>query len=114
MKPQVDYVSGFAPLDIRIGTIVKAEYFSRAKKPSYKLKIDFGAEIGIKQSSAQITQLYDTDTLTGRQVVGIVNFPPRNIAGFISDVLILGAFNPDQSVVLLQPEREMLNGSIVG
>lgn len=94
---------------MRIGTIVEAVVFEKAKKPAYQLKVDFGPEIGIKRSSAQITHLYTPEVLIGKQVVGVVNFPPRQIANFFSEVLVLG-FETEQGVVLLQPERAVDNG----
>ncbi|NEW04931.1 chaperone CsaA [Paenibacillus sp. SYP-B3998] len=100
----------FAVLDIRIGTVVKAEFFPEAKKPAIKLEIDFGT-LGIKASSAQITRRYDPETLIGKQVAAIVNFPPRRIAGFKSEVLVLGATPEEGDVVLLQPDVFVENGS---
>lgn len=103
----------FAKLDIRVGEIVKAEVFSGAKKPAYRLWVDFGPEIGMKKSSAQITDLYSPEGLVGRQVLGIVNFPPRQIADFISEVLILGTYSKD-GVVLIQPEQPVSKGDKLG
>ncbi len=103
----------FAKLDIRVGQIRRAEVFERAKKPAYKLFIDFGAEIGEKRSSAQITQCYEPDELIGRQVLGVVNFPPRNIAGFSSEVLVLGVYSK-QGVVLITPDGSVENGDRLG
>ncbi len=107
---RADYVS-FASLDIRIGKIVSAEFFAEAKKPAYKMTIDFGAEIGTKRTSAQITNLYTPDLLVGTLVVAVVNFPPKRIAGYESEVLVLGATNEQGEVVLLKPERELELGS---
>ncbi|MFD0694701.1 chaperone CsaA [Paenibacillus sp. GCM10027628] len=102
----------FAALDLRIGTIIKAEPFPEARKPAIKLEIDFGS-LGIKSSSAQITRRYDPETLVGRQVVGIVNFPARRIAGFKSEVLVLGGTPEEGDVVLLQPDAAVANGTPV-
>jgi tRNA-binding protein len=94
----------FDQIDIRAGRILEAEEFPEATKPAYKLKIDFGAEIGIKRSSAQITHRYFPKDLIDRAVVAVVNFPPRNIAGYESEVLVLGFCNEEKEVVLLQPD----------
>lgn len=101
----------FAALDIRIGTVVAAEEFPEARIPAIKLHIDFGEELGIKHSSAQITKRYTAEQLVGRQVTAIVNFPVRRIAGFKSEVLILGGVPADGDVVLLQPEQSLPNGT---
>lgn len=101
----------FAALDIRIGTVVAAEEFPEARIPAIKLHIDFGEELGIKHSSAQITKRYTAEQLVGRQVTAIVNFPVRRIAGFKSEVLILGGVPADGDVVLLQPEQPLPNGT---
>lgn len=106
--PQAD-VSQFFALDIRVGTILTAEPFAKARKPAYQLLIDFGP-LGTKKSSAQITDLYTPETLLGRQVVAVVNFPPRQIANFVSEVLVLGSVNEQGHVTLLQPERPAANG----
>jgi tRNA-binding protein len=103
----------FLKLDIRVGEILRAEAFGRAKKPAYKLWLDFGDEIGEKQSSAQITDCYAADELAGRQVLGVVNLPPRNIAGFNSEVLVLGVY-AKQGVVLVQPGFPVRNGDKLG
>ena len=103
--PQITYAD-FERVDIRVGKIIQADDFSKARKPAYKLWIDFGA-IGIKKSSAQITGLYRKDDLPGRLVVAVVNFPPRQIADFISEVLVLGAVLDDDEVVLLQPDKDV-------
>ena len=102
-------IETFEALDIRVGTIVRAEAFPEARKPAIKLWIDFG-DLGQKQSSAQITVRYSPETLVGKQVVAVVNFPPRIIAGFRSDCLILGATNENADVVLLKPDIEVSNG----
>lgn len=106
-------VNDFFNVDIRVGQIIKAEHFKRAKNPSYKLWIDFGEEIGMKQSSAQITKVYELDELVGKQILAVVNFPPRNIAGFNSEVLVLGTYSK-QGVVLVSPEQKVGNGDKLG
>ena len=98
-----------------VGTIrgVSAEEFPEAKKPAFKLKVDFG-ELGVKSSSAQITTLYDVNELTGKQVIAVVNFPPRQIGKFISEVLVLGVYGEEGEVILLQPDGNVKNGSRIG
>lgn len=103
----------FEKIDIRVGTIVTASIFAEAKKPAYKLTIDFG-EIGIKKSSAQITALYSVADLLGMQIIAVVNFPPKQIANFISECLVLGVYNDDGNVVLLQPNLPVTNGNKIG
>lgn len=103
----------FEKVDIRIGTILEVSDFAKAKKPAYKMKIDFGAE-GIKNSSAQITALYSKEELMGKQIIAVVNFPPKQIADFMSECLVLGVYNEDNNVVLLQAERATMNGSKIG
>ena len=101
----------FFQVDIRIGTVITATHFEKARKPAYQLSIDFGQEIGLKKSSAQITQHYQPDQLIGRQVAAVVNFPARQIANFSSEVLVLGVSDPEGHIVLLQTERAVENGS---
>ena len=103
----------FQKLDIRVGTIAEVTDFPKAKKPSYQIKIDFGS-LGIKQSSAQITNLYAKENLLGKQVIAVVNFPPKQIANFFSECLILGVYTDQKEVVLLQPDRQVGNGWKVG
>jgi tRNA-binding protein len=103
----------FEKLDIRVGTIAEVTDFPKARKPSYQIKIDFGVA-GIKYSSAQITELYTKEELIGKQVVAIVNFPPKQIANFFSECLILGVYTSNKEVVLLQPERKVENGWRIG
>jgi tRNA-binding protein len=103
-------IDDLTKLDIRIGTIVEAEPFPEARFPAIKMKIDFGP-LGIKRTSAQITNRYDADTLVGNQVVAIVNFPPRRIAGYQSEVLVLGGVPEQGDVVLLKPDVDLPNGT---
>jgi len=100
----------FTKVDIRVGRIVEVEDFPKARKPAYKLRIDFG-ELGVKTSSAQITKYYDTADLVGKLVLAVVNFPPRQIANFFSEVLTLGVVLGDADIVLVHPEREVPLGS---
>jgi tRNA-binding protein len=106
-------INDFMELDIRVGEIIQVEPFIKAKKPAYKLWIDFGEEIGTKQSSAQITECYTIDELVGKQILGVVNFPPRKIADFMSEALVLGVYS-EQGVVLIQPEQPVKKGDKLG
>ena len=103
----------FEKIDMRLGTILSATDFSKAKKPAYQLVIDFG-ELGIKNSSAQITALYTKEELAGKQVIAVVNFKPKQIANFLSECLVLGVYNQNNEVVLLQPSQPVVNGCRVG
>ena len=108
--PETDFET-FLKVDIRTGTILEAEVFPEARKPAYKLKIDFGQEIGVKKSSAQITALYSPESLIGKQVAAVVNFPRRQIGPFMSEVLTLGFHNDTDDVVLFSPDSDVPNGS---
>jgi tRNA-binding protein len=101
----------FAKVDIRVGRILQAEEFPKARKPAYKLRIDFGPEIGTKNSSAQITRYYNPQDLVGKLVLGVVNFPPRQIATFFSEVLTLGVILGDGDICLVHPDRDVPLGS---
>ena len=100
----------FEKIDMRVGTIVKAETFAKAKKPAYQLLIDFGIELGLKKSSAQITNLYQPEDLIGKQIIAIVNFPPKQIANFISECLVLGVLGAGSDVTLLTTSISTDNG----
>ncbi|KPN15257.1 tRNA-binding protein [Bacillus australimaris] len=107
-------VEQFLALDIRVGTIKEAAFFAEARVPALKLKIDFGEEIGLKQSSAQLTKRYTAENLIGKQIVAVVNFPPRRIAGFKSEVLVLGGMPSKEDVVLLATDEPVENGTKIG
>jgi tRNA-binding protein len=103
----------FEKVDMRAGTVLEVQPFEKAKKPAYKLWIDFG-ELGVKKSSAQITALYRPEELIGKQVIAVVNFPPKQIADFMSECLVLGVYNQNNDVVLLHPSEAVQNGGKVG
>ena len=103
----------FEKVDIRVGTITAAQDFPKAKKPAFQLTIDFG-ELGVKKSSAQITALYTSESLLNKQVIAVVNFPVKQIANFHSECLVLGIYNEQNEVVLLQPQQGVKNGSRIG
>ncbi|WP_077324695.1 chaperone CsaA [Virgibacillus siamensis] len=103
-------IDDFMKLDLRIGTVLTAEPFPEARKPAIKLEVDFG-ELGVRRSSAQITERYDPEQLVGRQVVGVVNFPPMRVAGYKSEVLVIGGVPEDGDVVLLGPDENVPNGT---
>ena len=103
----------FMKLDIRAGTIIEAKVFAKARKPAYQLLVDLGDEIGVKRSSAQITNHYTPEELIGRQVLAVVNFPPRQIADFMSEILVLGTYS-EGGVVLVAPGRRVRNGDKLG
>ena len=109
MKEEISF-NDYDKVDIRIGTVVNLSKNEKAKKPSLVLEVDFGDEIGIKKSSAQITHYYNDENLVGKQVIGICNFPKKNIAGVFSEVLILGAIEKDGKVVLVHPSQKIENG----
>lgn len=104
-------ITDFMKLDMRIGEIISVEYNDKALKSAYKLRIDFGEEIGIKNSSAQLCENYQEDDLLGRKVISVVNFPARRVAGFKSEVLVLAAVTRDQGTVLLKPDFDVEIGS---
>ena len=111
IKPTITF-EDFSKVDIRLGTVISVNDFLKAKKPAYQLEIDLG-ELGVKKSSAQITDLYPKEDLLNKQVLVVVNFKPRQIANFMSEVLVLGIYNKDNKVVLLKATKEIKNGSIV-
>lgn len=105
--------SDFEKIDMRVGTITEVADFAKAKKPAWKLTIDFGSE-GTKQSSAQITAFYTKEDLLNKQVIAVINFPPKNIGGFLSECLVLGIYDENKEVILLAPERPVTNGMKIG
>ena len=104
----------FEKLELRAGTIIAVERFPEARKPAYKLSVDFGPEVGVKKSSAQITVHYAAEELVGRQVIAVVNFPPKRIGPFLSECLVTGLYREDGSVVLAVPDKPVLNGAKLG
>ena len=104
----------FEQVELRAGTVLEAELFPEARKPAYKLTVDFGAEIGIRKSSVQITVHYRPEDLVGRQVLGVVNFPPKRIGPFLSECLICGFYREDGSVILAVPDMPVANGAKLG
>lgn len=104
----------FEKIDIRAGTITEVSDFPKARKPAWKLLIDFGPELGHKRSSAQITAHYQKADLLNRQVIAVINFPPKQIADFVSECLVLGIYDSNNDVILLQPERTVQNGQKIG
>ena len=109
MKEQITY-DIFNKVDIRIGTVISVKQNEKAKKPSLVVEVDFGDKVGVKKSSAQITHYYNEQNLVGKQIIGVCNFPKKNIAGVVSEVLILGAIEKDGKVVLVHPSQKVENG----
>jgi tRNA-binding protein len=103
----------FEKIDLRVGTIISAHVFEKAKKPAYQLQIDFG-DLGIKKTSAQITKQYEASELLGKQVIAVINFPPKQIANYMSECLVLGVYADDESVILLTPDKKVINGQKIG
>ncbi len=103
----------FSKVEMRIGTVISAEVFKEVRNPAYKITIDFG-DLGIKKTSAQVTKLYTCEEIIGKQVVAVVNFPPKQIANIMSECLILGGLEEDKEVILMQPERKVKNGTKIG
>ncbi|OWR15418.1 tRNA-binding protein [Chryseobacterium sp. VAUSW3] len=112
LKPEITW-RDFEKLDIRCGTVISVADFPEAKKPSYRLEIDFGT-LGIKKSSAQITSLYQKEELVGKQILAVVNFPKKQIANFFSECLVLGLYGENKDVTLITPSLPVKNGSILG
>ncbi|MFY0687046.1 MAG: tRNA-binding protein [Cyclobacteriaceae bacterium] len=111
-QPNIQWAD-FEKIEMRVGTVISAEVFKEARNPAYKLLVDFG-EFGELQSSAQITQLYQPDDLIDKQVIAVINFPPKQIANMMSECLVMGTLNEDDSITLLQPERKVKNGTRIG
>jgi len=112
-NPQNLSWNDFMKVEMRVGTIIKAEMFPEARNPAYKITIDFG-EFGMRKTSAQITKRYTPDELPGKQVIAVVNFPPKQIATVMSECLLLGAMGKDKDVILIQPESKVANGLRIG
>lgn len=104
----------FEKMDMRAGTIIEVNDFPKARKPAYKLTIDFGEDLGLKRSSAQVTAHYSKEDLLNKKVIAVINFPPKQIADFVSECLVLGVYDENNDVILLQPERNVKNGMKVG
>ena len=104
----------FEKIDMRVGTVMEVNDFPKARKPAFLLTIDFGSDIGIKRSSAQITAHYQKEDLLNRQVIAVINFPPKQIANFISECLVLGVYDENKDVILLAPEKFVKNGQKIG
>jgi tRNA-binding protein len=113
MSESDDYISwqDFQRVELRVGTVVRAEPFAEARRPAYKLWVDLGEELGVKKSSAQITELYQAEELVGTQVVCVANFPPKQIGPMMSEVLVTGFYDDEDAVVLARPDRPVPNGS---
>ena len=109
MKQEINY-EDYSKIEIKVGKILSVKKNEKARKPSLVLEVDFGSKIGIKKSSAQITHYYNSENLVGKQVIGVCNFPKKNIAGVVSEVLILGAIEKDGKVVLVHPSQKTENG----
>ena len=109
MKQEITY-EDYSKVEIKIGTVLSVKKNEKARKPSLVVEVDFGKEIGVKKSSAQITHYYNEENLVGKQVIGVCNFPKKNIAGIVSEVLILGAIEKDGKVVLIHPSQKVENG----
>ena len=109
MKKEITY-EDYSKIQILVGTVLKISTNEKARKPSLVIEVDFGSEIGVRKSSAQITHYYNSDNLVGKQVIGVCNFPKKNIAGIVSEVLILGAIEKDGKVVLVHPSQQTENG----